>query len=331
MTCASCGSQNPAGRKFCGECGVRLAVACVTCGAALVDGQKFCGECGAPAVASSAAGTPADPQPGTTPTHAVAERRLVSVLFADLVGFTPFSEERDSEEVREILTRYFDIASQVIGNHGGTVEKFIGDAVMAVWGTPVAREDDAERAVRAALELLDAIKGLDLGIGARAGVLTGEATVTLGATNQGMVAGDIVNTAARIQSVAVPGTVLVGEATFRAASAAIAFEEAGEPDAQGQGRAGADVAGAARDRGARRPRAGRSCWSRRSPVATRSCGCSRSCSTRPRARVAPASSPSPARPASARAASPGSSRSTSTASWTRCGGTTDDRPATAPA
>ena len=147
MTCASCGSQNPAGRKFCGECGARLAVACSTCGAALVDGQKFCGECGTPAVTSSASGTPADPQPGTTSSHAVAERRLVSVLFADLVGFTPFSEERDSEEVREILTRYFDIASQVIGNHGGTVEKFIGDAVMAVWGAPTAQEDDAERAV----------------------------------------------------------------------------------------------------------------------------------------------------------------------------------------
>ncbi|HEX5826012.1 MAG TPA: AAA family ATPase, partial [Candidatus Limnocylindrales bacterium] len=98
---------------------------------------------------------------------------------------------------------------------------------MAVWGTPVAREDDAERAVRAALELLDAVTGLGHGIAARAGVMTGEAAVTLGATDQGMVAGDLVNTAARVQSVAAPGTVLVGEATHRAASAAIAFEEAG--------------------------------------------------------------------------------------------------------
>ena len=162
------------------------------------------------------------------PVAAVAERRLVSVLFADLVGFTPFAEDRDAEDVRETLTRYFDLASEVIGRYGGTVEKFIGDAVMAVWGAPVAREDDAERAVRAGLELVDAVRALGPGIQARAGVLTGEAAVTLGATNQGMVAGDLVNTAARLQSVAPPGSVLVGEATHRSASSAIVFEEVGE-------------------------------------------------------------------------------------------------------
>ena len=98
---------------------------------------------------------------------------------------------------------------------------------MAVWGAPVAREDDAERAVRAGLDLVDAVRSLGPAIEARAGVLTGEAAVTLGATNQGMVAGDLVNTASRLQSVAQPGTVLVGEATHRAASRAIAFEEVG--------------------------------------------------------------------------------------------------------
>ena len=97
------------------------------------------------------------------PASPVAERRLVSVLFADLVGFTPFAEERDAEDVRETLSRYFDLASDVIGRYGGTVEKFIGDAVMAVWGTPTAREDDAERAVRAALELVDAVRALGPG------------------------------------------------------------------------------------------------------------------------------------------------------------------------
>jgi len=164
----------------------------------------------------------------------VAERRLVSVLFADLVGFTPFAEERDAEDVRDTLTRYFDIAADVINRYGGTVEKFIGDAVMAVWGAPVAREDDAERAVRAGLELVDAVRVLGPGVQARAGVLTGEAAVTLGAVGQGMVAGDLVNTASRLQSVAPPGAVLVGEATERAASRAIVFERAGEQTLKGR-------------------------------------------------------------------------------------------------
>ncbi len=132
------------------------------------------------------------------------------------------------EEVRETLTRYFAMATQVVELYGGVIEKFIGDAVMAVWGTPTAREDDAERAVRAGLELLDAVQTLGPGIQARAGIMSGEAAVTIGAANEGMVAGDLVNTTARIQSVAMPGTVLVGEATMRAADAAIAFEAAGD-------------------------------------------------------------------------------------------------------
>src|SRR5205823_7744701 len=123
------------------------------------------------------------------------ERRIVSVLFADLVGFTPASEQRDPEETRELLSRYFDLARTVVERYGGTVEKFIGDAVMAVWGAPVAQEDDAERSVRAALELVAAVPALDPSLHARAGVLSGEAAVTLAAQGQGMVAGDLVNTA----------------------------------------------------------------------------------------------------------------------------------------
>jgi class 3 adenylate cyclase/predicted ATPase len=229
MICNACGTQNPPGQKFCGECGATLVSGCPACGRENPPGQKFCGDCGtllaraAPSMVAPRAAVPAVPAAGPT-----AERRLVSIMFADLVGFTPFAEERDSEDVRETLTRYFDVATDVVGRYGGTIEKFIGDAVMAVWGTPTAREDDAERAVRAALELVDAARTVAPGITARAGVLTGEAAVTLGATNQGMVAGDLVNTAARLQSVAPPGAVLVGEATQRAASSAIVFEAAGE-------------------------------------------------------------------------------------------------------
>jgi len=230
VICSNCGTENPTGMTFCIECATRLSVACPACGHANPPSAKFCGLCATPLVAGGIAPAPTASRLGlpTASEGPVAERRLVSVLFADLVGFTSLAEGRDAEETRELLTRYFDLASEVVTRYGGTVEKFIGDAVMAVWGAPTAHEDDAERAVRAALDLVDAVKALGPAIQARAGVLTGEAAVTLGATNQGMVAGDLVNTASRLQSVAPPGAVLVGEATHRAASQAIAFEEAGE-------------------------------------------------------------------------------------------------------
>ena len=169
----------------------------------------------------------------------VVELRVVSVLFADLVGFTTLSEARDPEEVRALLSRYFDVCRALVERYGGTVEKFIGDAVMAVWGAPVAQEDDAERAVRAALDLVEAVAALGEEVrapdlAARAGVLTGTAAVNLGAKGQGMVAGDLVNTASRIQTQSQPGAVLVGESTKRASQAAIAFQDAGIHDLKGK-------------------------------------------------------------------------------------------------
>ncbi len=163
----------------------------------------------------------------------------MSVLFADLVGFTALSEHRDPEEVRELLSEYFERCRSLIERYGGTVEKFIGDAVMAVWGTPVAREDDAERAVRAALALTQRIQALGEEVGVpelrvRAGVLTGGAAVEVGAEGEGMVLGDTVNTASRLQSIAAPGAVLVDDATRRAAEAAIAFEDAGTHQVKGR-------------------------------------------------------------------------------------------------
>ncbi len=164
---------------------------------------------------------------------------MCSVLFCDVVGFTPLSESRDPEAVRELLSRYFDVARTVIGRYGGTVEKFIGDAVMAIWGTPVATEEDAERAVRAALDLVAAVAELGAesgiaGLAARAGVITGEVAVNLGAAGQGMVAGDAVNTAARVQSAAEPGTVLADTPTQRLAGSAIGFAGAGEHRLKGK-------------------------------------------------------------------------------------------------
>ncbi|MFN8186801.1 MAG: adenylate/guanylate cyclase domain-containing protein [Gaiellales bacterium] len=234
MTCPDCGTDNEAGRKFCGECGEKLALACPQCGAANTPGVKFCGECGV----RLAEGAPA-PAPASPVAQPEAERRLVSVLFADLVGFTSLSEKRDPEETRELLSAYFDAARTVIGRYGGTVEKFIGDAVMAVWGAPVAHEDDAERAVRAALDLVETVAGVGAENGPpdlrlRAGVASGEAAVTLGAEGQGMVAGDLVNTAARIQSVSAPATVLVDDTTHRMTEAAVAYEDAGEHELKGK-------------------------------------------------------------------------------------------------
>src|SRR5262245_48286091 len=154
-TCPGCGAENPAGKRFCGDCGTALTTICTSCAGVIEPGKKFCGDCGAPVDAAAAA---------TSETR-TAERRLVSVLFADLVGSTAAAESRDAEDTREALTRYYDTCRQIIERYGGTVEKFIGDAVMAVWGAPVAQEDDVERAVRAALDLVSRVSllGEELG------------------------------------------------------------------------------------------------------------------------------------------------------------------------
>jgi class 3 adenylate cyclase/tetratricopeptide (TPR) repeat protein len=225
VKCSSCGEVTPAAGRFCIHCAAPLQQTCPNCGAPAVAGARFCMQCATPLTPAAAAARPAVPE-------ALSERRLVSVLFADLVGFTALSERRDPEEVRELLSRYFDQCRTIIERYGGTVEKFIGDAVMAVWGTPVAREDDAERAARAALALVQRVAALGDEVGMpelrlRAGVLTGNAAVEVGAEGEGMVLGDTVNTAARLQSIAQPGTVLVDDGTRRASEAAIAYEDAG--------------------------------------------------------------------------------------------------------
>ncbi len=228
--CSSCASELADGAKFCKECGTpAAAVTCPSCGSPGDDG-RFCSECGA---ALTVAAAPLPPQ------SPVAERRITSVLFGDLVGFTPLSESRDAEDVRQLLSRYFAECRTVIGRYGGTIEKFIGDAVMAVWGVPVAHEDDAERAVRAGLELATTIAGLGEDLGApglamRVGVVTGEVAVTVGATAEGMVAGDAVNTAARVQGAAAPGQVWVDDSTRSLTAASVAFQDVGTHELKGK-------------------------------------------------------------------------------------------------
>ena len=232
MNCTNCGAENDASHKFCFECGIPLGIPCPSCGHENPAGHSFCSECGTGLGATPAA---APATPGREP----GERRFVSVLFADLVGFTTFSESRDPEEVRAMLTRYFDRARETIERFGGEVDKFIGDAVTAFWGAKHASEDDAERAVRAALELIDTVGALGEKLGipdlaVRAGVLSGETSVGAGGNEKGLVVGDIVNTASRLQSAAEPRTVLVGDSTRQLTEAAIRYEPAGDLEMKGK-------------------------------------------------------------------------------------------------
>ncbi len=237
MGCERCGALLDADDLFCGDCGAPVG-GCPSCGEPLTPGKRFCRRCGATLFEAAAAPSAAVPA-AQVARESAAERRVCSVLFCDVVGFTPLSESRDPEAVRELLSQYFAVARTVISRYGGMVEKFIGDAVMAVWGTPVATEGDAERAVRAALDLVAAVAELGAesglpGLAARAGVVTGEVAVNLGAVGEGMVAGDAVNTASRVQAAAGPGSVLVDIATQRLTGSAIAFADAGEHTLKGK-------------------------------------------------------------------------------------------------
>jgi len=191
-TCAVCGQENPAGARFCFACGASFE----------------------------------------TPSEAAEEeRRIVSVVFVDLVGFTGRAEQLDPEDVRAVLAPYHHAVREELESFGGVVEKFIGDAVMAVFGAPTAFGDDAERAVRAALSVRERVQGV------RIAVNTGEALVTLGARpsrGEAMVAGDVVNTTARLQAAAPVDGVLVGEETYRATCAAIEYVEAEAVTAKGK-------------------------------------------------------------------------------------------------
>jgi class 3 adenylate cyclase/tetratricopeptide (TPR) repeat protein len=194
---------------------------CANCGEENPDRARFCLACGA-ALAAEA--------------PAREERKVVTVLFADLVGFTGRAEKLDPEDVRATLSPYYSRLRAELERFGGTVEKFIGDAVMAVFGAPMAHEDDPERAVRAALAIRDALAE-DADLHVRIGITTGEALVTLGARpleGEGMAAGDVVNTAARVQAAAPTDGILVDEATHRATERVIVYREAGPVLAKGK-------------------------------------------------------------------------------------------------
>ena len=267
-----CNSDHRDGARFCKRCGKALALACPSCGAAREPDQAFCDQCGV-GLSDAHQATPVVTPAALDETAQAAltpELRVASVLFIDLVGYTSLSESRDAEDVRELLGRYFDRARTIIGRYGGAIEKFIGDAVMAVWGVPVAREDDAERSVRAGLELVEAVdvfgKEIDAPqLRARAGVVTGQ-VASLATPGEGLVIGDRVNTASRVQAAADPGAVFVDDVTRQVTSASIAYEDAGEHTVKGKAeplrldraqRVVAGVAGAQRTSGLNGPFVGR--------------------------------------------------------------------------
>src|SRR5437762_5697465 len=197
---------------------------CATCGQANPDVARFCLACGAALGVDEAA-----PQ---------EERRFISVLFVDLVGFTSRAERLDPEDVRALLTPYHETVRREIESFGGVVEKFIGDAIVSVFGAPTAYGDDAERAVRAALAVRDGVKDLGgLDVQVRVAVTTGEALVSLGARpelGESMVAGDVVNTASRLQSAAPVGGVLAGRETHATTREAIEYEPVDPVAAKGK-------------------------------------------------------------------------------------------------
>jgi class 3 adenylate cyclase/tetratricopeptide (TPR) repeat protein len=194
---------------------------CQNCGRENADDARFCSHCATPLTAEA---------------PAREERKVVTCLFCDLVGFTARAERMDPEDVRRVLQPYHARVRSELERRGGTVEKFIGDAVMAVFGAPVAHEDDPERAVRGALAIRDTL--LEEGeLEARIGVTTGEALIALGARpseGEGMASGDVVNTAARLESAASPNGILVDETTFRATERVIAYREVPAVEAKGK-------------------------------------------------------------------------------------------------
>src|SRR5215469_10507118 len=167
MRCAGCKADNPEGLKFCNECGAALKRLCANCSFENASSAKFCGECGAaltePSRAVDKPAEPERPNDGDDRTRASpsSERRHLTVLFCDLVGSTGISSKLDPEEWREALAGYHRAAAEAVTRFGGQVAKYLGDGVMAFFGYPEAHDNDAERAVRAALELLDAISKLN--------------------------------------------------------------------------------------------------------------------------------------------------------------------------
>jgi class 3 adenylate cyclase/tetratricopeptide (TPR) repeat protein/DNA-binding XRE family transcriptional regulator len=228
--CPSCGAAVPAGRRFCAQCGAATTRACPTCGATQAVGARFCDSCGSVL-------DPAAPPQAAAPRD---ERRWATVLFADISGFTARSEQMDPEDVKALVDRCTHQMSEVVRQLGGTVLQIIGDEVMAVFGAPVAHEDDPERAVRASLALRDLPLADDGGrpLQVHIGITTGELLAGALGPQGGRdytVMGDTVNTAARLRDAAPAGQIYVDRATYHATQRAVRYDQRDPIAAKGKG------------------------------------------------------------------------------------------------
>src|SRR5689334_19683384 len=231
MRCPSCNHDNRADRRFCTQCGAVLSAGCPSCGAATEDREKFCGRCGGRLPTATAAPGVPTPSHGPEATTPSGERRQLTVLFCDLVGSTPLSQQLDAEEWRDVIAQYQHAAAGAVARFGGHVARKLGDGLLIYFGWPTAREDDPERAVRAGLAIVDAIVHLNASLaaggGTRLAVRIGMHTGPVVIADGGDVFGETPNVAARVQTAAEPDTVVISAATQRLVAGMFVINELG--------------------------------------------------------------------------------------------------------
>ena len=243
MRCSSCDHENPPGAKFCSECGVTLTLRCRQCQAELPAKARFCLECGTATVQPDAAHESRAPSAGPLPAPSAGiatpegERRQLTVLFCDLVGSTPLSQQLDAEDWRDVVTQYQQTAAAAVTRFGGHVARYLGDGLLIYFGWPTAREDDPERAIRGGLAILDAMTPLNAKLvadnGTRLAVRIGMHTGPVVIADGGEVFGETPNVAARVQSAAEPDTVVISAATQRLVAGMFVVEDRGPQELKG--------------------------------------------------------------------------------------------------